>query len=85
MSFPKQKVEKRPEGAFSVKAAGPARLPFVCHLMLEKSGERRGRPKQNPGSGRNRGNQSHIVVNLGGNCKPPEKTAFSAHFGAVTH
>ncbi|WP_367352897.1 hypothetical protein [Achromobacter animicus] len=36
MSFPKQKVEKRPEGAFSVKAAGPARLPFVCHLMLGK-------------------------------------------------
>ncbi|WP_175138257.1 MULTISPECIES: hypothetical protein [Achromobacter] len=37
MSFPKQKVEKRPEGAFSVKAAGPARLPFVCHLMLGKN------------------------------------------------
>jgi hypothetical protein len=27
MSFPKQKVEKRPDGAFSVKVAGPARLP----------------------------------------------------------
>jgi len=51
---------------------------------LEKSGERRGRPKQNPGSGRNRGNQSHIVVNLDGNCKPPEKTPFSTHFAAVT-
>ncbi|MGE8701336.1 MAG: hypothetical protein ACN6O5_01560 [Achromobacter sp.] len=36
MSFPKQKVEKRPEGAFSVKAAGPARLPLACHLMLGK-------------------------------------------------
>lgn len=42
------------------------------------------RPKQNPGSGRNRGNQGHIVVKVHGNCKPPEKPAFSAHFGAVT-
>ncbi|MGN6659679.1 MAG: hypothetical protein ACTHKN_11875, partial [Achromobacter mucicolens] len=67
--------------AFSVKAAGPARLPFDA---LKKPGERRGRPKQNPGSGRNRGNQVHIVVKLAGNCKPLEKTPFSAHFAAVT-
>ncbi|WP_175161601.1 hypothetical protein [Achromobacter aegrifaciens] len=49
-----------------------------------KTGERRGRPKQNPGSGRNRGNQGHIVVKVHGNCKPPEKPLFSPHFAAVT-
>jgi hypothetical protein len=75
------KVENAPDGAFSVKVGILAR---AGSRVKAKTGERRGRPKQNPGSGRNRGNQGHIVVKVHGNCKPPEKPLFSPHFAAVT-